>query len=138
MKFKKSMSLKLLLVDDDEMVLYLHQMMLKISGFPVRPVCLQDGREALTYLLQHYQEGDYYLILLDINMPVMNGWKFLEAIQKEAFLNKIAVIMVTSSIDAEDKLMASRFPEIIDFVEKPIDLSYFKNLVSLPQVSAYL
>ena len=132
------MSLKLLLVDDDEMVLYLHQMMLKISGFPVRPVGLKDGQEALTYLLQHYQEGDYYLILLDINMPVMNGWKFLDAIQKEPFLNKIAVIMVTSSIDAEDKLMASRFPEIIDFVEKPIDLSYFKNLVSLPQVSAYI
>lgn len=132
------MNLKLLLVDDDEMVLYLHQMMLKISGFPVQPVCLKDGREALTYLHQHYQDGDSYLILLDINMPELNGWEFVEAIQKEAFGDRISVIMVTSSVDAEDKLTASRFPEIIDFVEKPIDLSYFKNLVSLPQVSAHL
>lgn len=131
------MNLKLLLVDDDEMVLYLHRMMLKISGFPVQPVCLKDGREALTYLAKDYQEGDYYLMLLDINMPVMNGWEFLDAIQNEPFGHRLAVIMVTSSIDAEDKLLASRFTEIIDYVEKPIDISYFKNLVSLPQLRAY-
>lgn len=129
------MSLQVLLVDDDEMVIYLHKMLTRISGLAADPVCFGDGKATLDYLSSHYQAGNRYLVLLDINMPVMNGWEFLQAIQATAFAQALSVVMVTSSIDQVDRNQARQFKQVIDFVEKPLNVEVCKQMLLLPELA---
>jgi CheY-like chemotaxis protein len=129
------MGLKVLLVDDDDMVLYLHKAMLKINDLSSNPVSFQNGKAALDYLKEQYQAGDNYLILLDINMPVMSGWQFLEAIQTMPFADNLSIIMATSSIDQVDRQRAYQYKQVIDYVEKPLDVAWCKKIRLLPRIA---
>jgi len=72
------------------------------------------------------------LILLDINMPVMNGWDFLEDFHDSMIFmtEQIAVVMLTSSIATEDYLKSLHFPAVIAYLTKPLDLSKLDGIVS--------
>jgi CheY-like chemotaxis protein len=59
-----------------------------------------------------------HFVVLDINMPVMDGWGLLDIIEAD-FDKKIEIIMVTSSVDQGDKDKAASYSKIIDFLEKP-------------------
>jgi len=129
------MSLNVMLIDDDETVIYLHKIIVKNSSLTKEPFCAFNGEQALKYLKNRQPlNPDHFLILLDINMPVMNGWEFLDSIQQEDFASHISVVMVTSSVDKTDRKKAAQYIQVIDFVEKPItsdDCERLKNFVSL-------
>lgn len=129
------MSLKVLVVDDDEVVIFLHKMMVEDSGLSPEPISFKDGKAAIEYLNEQYKEGDFYLILLDINMPVMNGWEFLDAIQTMPFSNLTSVVMVTSSIDSIDRDKAKQYTQVIDYIEKPLNLDTCNRIKCLPQIA---
>lgn len=57
------------------------------------------------------------LIFLDINMPVMNGWNFLDKMEAEAMTYK--VVILTSSVNMIDRKMAANYKNVIGFIEKP-------------------
>ena len=61
------------------------------------------------------------LIFLDLNMPLMDGWQFLEQMKNDNYKNKVVVL--TSSISIVDKQGALSFPNVIDFCEKPVNKS---------------
>lgn len=61
------------------------------------------------------------VIFLDINMPVMNGWKFLEAMQKNG--QSFPVYILTSSTSELDRLQAKEYPAVKDFLNKPAQLA---------------
>eukprot|EP01136_Pigoraptor_vietnamica_P022282 Opistho-1_new@73241 len=103
------MKLNLLIVDDDKMVQTLHSIIAKKSGLTDSPINFADGQQAFDYIIKNNGD-DAYLILLDINMPVMNGWELLEALKKQALKNQIFVVMVSSSIDQHDLDKASTYP----------------------------
>lgn len=130
------MSLKVLVVDDDEVVIFLHKMMAVHSGLSPEPISFKDGKAAIEYLKEQYKEGDFYLILLDINMPVMNGWEFLDAIQTMPFSNLTSVVMVTSSIDSIDRDKAKQYTQVIDYVEKPLNIETCNRIKRLPQMAS--
>jgi CheY-like chemotaxis protein len=73
--------------------------------------------------------------LLDINMPVMNGWEFLQAVQTTDFADSLSVIMVTSSIDQGDREQARQFKQVITFMEKPLNVETCKQILHLPELS---
>jgi CheY-like chemotaxis protein len=131
------MSLKILIVDDDSVIILLHKEMVKrfISN---DLLCFLNGKSTLDYLTEHVNEGDSFLIFLDINMPIMNGWQFLDAIQALPFSNMISVVMVTSSIDTKDRGKAKQYPQVIDFVEKPLSIKTCNQLKQLPQLAGLL
>jgi CheY-like chemotaxis protein len=131
------MSLKVFIVDDDGVVVFLHKTSLKKSGLSINPLTFSNGKEALDYLLKHQDDEDEYLILLDINMPIMNGWKFLDEINLKSFANRVYVVMVTSSIYKNDRDKAMSYKNVIDFLVKPLNVESSDHVKSLPEIRAY-
>jgi CheY-like chemotaxis protein len=100
-----------LLVDDDESDNYYHKRILEKSGIAHRIEIVENGKEALDFLSAAWRcgqtESSGYqpeLIFLDINMPVMNGWEFLEEYEKleEVQKENMIIIMLTNSLNPND------------------------------------
>jgi len=122
------MTFRTLIVDDDSIIIFIHKKLVGRCGFPVAPETYLNGREALDNLIASADESTHSLILLDINMPVMSGWEFLDAIQDQPFAKHMKVAMVTSSVDASDKLKAKTYSQVIGFLEKPITVDMLNDL----------
>jgi CheY-like chemotaxis protein len=122
------MTFRTLIVDDDSIIIFIHKKLVGRCGFPVAPETYLNGREALDNLMASADESTHSLILLDINMPVMSGWEFLDAIQDQPFAKHMKVAMVTSSVDASDKLKAKTYSQVVGFLEKPITVDMLNDL----------
>lgn len=70
------------------------------------------------------------LIFLDINMPVMNGWDFLYRYLNQFEKRKDTIVVLSSSIDIQDKNRAREFSCVEGFIEKPLSPEKIKNLLS--------
>ena len=121
--------LEVLIIDDDDIVTLVQGKLLQNCNVCEHPLKFKRASDALEYL-SNASEGNDYLLLLDINMPLMNGWEFLEEIEKLAIKEHIYVYMVTSSIDYNDKEKANNYSRIVNFIEKPITI---KNCDQLKQ-----
>ena len=124
--------LKVLIIDDDEIVLLVQRKILQRCEVSNNPYSFKNGHDALKFLEK--ESGEYFLILLDINMPGMNGWQFLEKLKEVPDNKEIFVIMVTSSIDGYDKVAAGKYSNVIGFIEKPITAENCSKIRTLPQV----
>lgn len=122
------MNLEVIIVDDDKMVVYFHRILVEESGLSKTPVICMNGKEALDYLLAEDKPSKIYCLLLDINMPVMNGWEFLDEVAHHAVSERMVVAIVTSSIDKVDKQKAAGYALVFDYLEKPISLEMLHAL----------
>ncbi|MEG9328446.1 response regulator [Salinimicrobium catena] len=116
--------MKILIIEDDAIVAVMQKMW-------ITKVCqceaevFSNGQEALEFLdidCDENPEEDYF-IFLDINMPVMNGWNFLQVCEKRSYVSRISVVVVTSSRFVEDYRRAKQSPLVVDFQNKPMDAS---------------
>jgi CheY-like chemotaxis protein len=121
----------ILLVDDDKITNFLNQLLLNDLGVAEQVLAAENGQEALR-IIQEQCEGSGCpgLILLDVNMPVMNGFEFLEAYEKMAFTRKqsIIVIMLTTSLHPRDVKRLNGMP-IQGFLNKPLTKAMIQELV---------
>lgn len=122
------MKFEVFIVDDDKMITLVHKKMILKSNFHADPMSFPNGKEALDYILHNNVSDKTYCILLDINMPVMNGWEFLDAINLHKIESRILVFMITSSVDNADKEKAKTYPDVIDFLEKPVSVNRLEEL----------
>ena len=131
------MSIQILIVDDDKAVRFFHNITVTESTADSDPMSFCDGKEALDYLDVHFNDNDYYLVLLDINMPVMNGWDLLKAVSEKKYCNHVFFAMVTSSVDRADREKARSYSQVIDFVEKPISMEEYNRIVHTPPIAEF-
>lgn len=125
------MSHRVMLIDDSESDLLYTRIILQRSAVPYEVLAFEHAQEALRALKAGTAPVD--LILLDINMPGMNGFEFLEAYQAlrgDQQANAV-VVMLTSSPDAADRQRALAFSCVKGYVTKPIDRVSADSLVEL-------
>lgn len=86
-----------------------------------------NGKELISLLEQHPCD----IVLLDINMPEMNGFEFLDALLKNKNIdcNKLKIFILTSSLNVKDKEQAGKYPILKGYLEKPLNILNFKELI---------
>lgn len=110
------------LIDDDEVIVYLTNKLIASSEFCENIENFFDAQSALNRLNELRANGELYpdAILFDLNMPVMDGWQFIEAAQKVTEFRRLNFIVFTTSIDAADKNKSLKYKMIKDFITKPL------------------
>lgn len=122
---------KVLIVDDDHVILMIHKLKVMKTGVDLAPLEFMNGQEALEYIIENNKPEFFYIVLLDINMPVMSGWDFLDSIQKLNLKCKVKVAIVTSSVDQADQEKAKMYGEVFSYITKPVndsEMAVFKDL----------
>ena len=112
----------ILLVDDDEPTNYFHKIIITNSGCTNHVEVALNGIEALAYLNSNgngHPQPD--LILLDLNMPKMNGWEFMDEYKKldKAKKGKLILVMLTTSLNPADRERAMKVNGVSAFMSKP-------------------
>ncbi|UZH54584.1 response regulator [Salinimicrobium tongyeongense] len=126
--------LEILVVDDDKVVTLLHKNSLKSARIEPSPVLCYNGREALDYLRKNDRPNKHFLLLLDLNMPVLDGWKVLKQLKKNPMQAEVFVVVVTSSINHQDFARAQKYQHVIHYCRKPLTVACtlkIKNLEAL-------
>lgn len=123
----------ILLIDDDESTNFLHEIIINQAGIANQVISLLSGPAALDYL-QKKMNGEYPkpdLIFLDINMPGMNGWEFLDEYKKleKSQQGKFVVVMLTTSLHPQDAERAQGMNEINDFMNKPLTIEMLNDVI---------
>jgi CheY-like chemotaxis protein len=124
---------KICIIDDDEIYIFLMKKSFAAMGVDNEVLSFLNGADALEELLKlKYNNEDLpSIILLDINMPIMDGWEFLHEFRKlnTTISKKISVYIVSSSIASEDIEKSKTFPEIIDYLTKPVELDTLVSII---------
>lgn len=128
------MKKNVLLVDDDHIFNYLNQRIIQKMGFTDEIHSARNGQEAIE-LLNQYLTGTTALpdiIFLDLNMPVMDGFAFLEAFKRMNMpgKEKISIIIVTSSQDPKD-IQRAKDLGVDHYLSKPITEEGIKTALAL-------
>jgi CheY-like chemotaxis protein len=121
----------ILLVDDDNATNMLNSFVLKKMAVSQSVKVVLNGSEALDYLLSITNEGQCpEFIFLDINMPKMDGWEFMEEYREMKIERQRAkVILLTTSENPDDIEKAAKYPEILEYCNKPLTKEIISNLM---------
>jgi CheY-like chemotaxis protein len=120
------------IIDDDKIYQFMLTRLIKNNMLSERIVTFMDGEKAIQYLSENKADTKNIpdIIFLDINMPIMDGWQFLEeyANIKAELKKKIVIIMLSSSINPIDVERANKITEIADYIVKPIKSEELKRV----------
>ncbi|WP_301928621.1 response regulator [Ferruginibacter sp.] len=128
----------IMVIDDDEPTNFISTMLIEEAGCTHHLEIADSGMKALNYLKKATEEvgskGDFIppdLVFLDINMPRMNGWEFLTEFRKisNGHALKPVIIMLTTSLNPDDKQRAENIPEIADFENKPLTKEMIERII---------
>ena len=122
-------SSNILLVEDDQVDVMTIKEALKDAKITSRLVIVNNGEEAMTFLRNPENEKPG-IILLDLNMPKMNGIEFLQIIKKDDLLKDIPVVVLTISKEDQDKVDSFNLG-VAGYMIKPVDSRGFVDVTRL-------
>ena len=121
----------ILLIDDNEHDNFFHERAIGKNNTGTLVVIKENGEAALDYLRSNKDTDTHPdLIFLDINMPHMNGWEFLDAYSKldKELQSRAIIIMLTTSGNPEDEAKAKTWSSVADFITKPLTKEILKEI----------
>ena len=120
----------ILLIDDDEEDCFFHQIVIEKMDITNSIATAGNGEEALAYLQKENQVIPE-LIFLDINMPRMNGWEFLEQYKHLDPKRKarITIMMLTTSVNPADVKRAEQFEDVTGYRCKPLSVEMLSEIL---------
>ncbi|MFM9987784.1 two-component system response regulator [Flavobacterium sp.] len=116
------------IIDDDKIFIFVLKKLLGKNESFDQVLDFKNGEEVLK-ILSDKNNILPSIILLDINMPVIDGWQFLEQIEKLPNKNKLNIFIMSSSIDANDIEKSKSFSTVKDFISKPINNEKLNKLI---------
>ncbi len=125
------------IVDDDKIYRYTTETYIQLLNLAEEVKTFGDGEEAIESIKKNISNPDQLpdVILLDVNMPIMDGWDFIEEfITLSGISKKIALYMVSSSIDERDRARALEINQITDYIIKPITEEQLVKLVQAKEL----
>lgn len=112
------------IIEDDEIHCFIITSLMAAQQFAEQTITFSHGQQALDYLSAHGHVPDQLpdVIILDITMPVMDAWEFLDHFKeiKGSLSKKIPVFVLTTSIFESDEHKATAYPEVAGFIVKPL------------------
>lgn len=126
---------KVICIDDDPITLMLCKKVMERVEFASEINTLQNGEEAIK-LFEDNEKIDTKnapnIVFIDLNMPVMNGWEFLDEYLKREYQKKFKThfIVLSSTIDPKDVEKSKSYPMVVDFLSKPITKTMLEELKS--------
>lgn len=123
------------IIDDDNIYINLVSKIIELKKLSESVLVFNNGKEALDFFLQSLQKEENedvpQVIFLDLNMPVMDGWGFLDKFSKikNQIRKKIDLYVVSSSIDSRDIERAKSIDIVSDYLTKPIKLHDFERIL---------
>lgn len=125
---------KVWIIDDDPLFIYGVKRLMNRVDFADEIEVFQNGLEAFNQLSLQVKRGTGILpdaILLDINMPVWDGWDFMQAIKSLELENSVKLFVITSSRLSSDTINALKHPVVQGFYRKPITSDNLRQMKSL-------
>ena len=108
---------KILLIDDDAAANYLSKELLESLNAAKE---IEIAENVLRALKMISQEDCPDIVFLDIKMPGLDGFDFLDKLKKLTLSKNVKIVMLTSSLRPEDKLRAFSYKAVVDYLEKPL------------------
>ncbi len=127
---------RVLCINDNDITLFILKRTLTKSNFAEQITEKGDGRQAINYCQQlidsnEHHTGNYpQVIFLDLHMPVMDGWEFLDKFSTEIWpsFKETKIVITSQSIDIDDSIRAKEYPFVVDFLKNPITVDYLVQL----------
>lgn len=122
------------IVDDDKIYRYVFERQLKKQDSSIQIAQFTNGATAFEAMQEAItrQQGIPSIIFLDLNMPIMNGWEFLEAFERLSLelQKRIHIFVVSSSINQKDMQNAKENQHVEDYLIKPVRPEQLKTVLS--------
>ena len=121
------------IIDDDDVYQYTITKAIQKNSIVKKILVFSDGKEGIDFLIDNIANVEDIpdIIFLDINMPIMDGWQFLEQYVKlkPRVGKKVTIYMISSSVDPVDVERAKAISEISDYLIKPIKSEQVKEII---------
>jgi len=137
---------KVLCIDDDQITLVICDMVIKKAGFAKEVITANNGKEGIAWFSELFSKNNTsadknppQVIFLDLNMPIMNGWDFLEDYLMKYYdrLPGTKVVIVSSTVNPEDFSRANRYDIVIDFINKPLTTEGLEGLMENQHLNSF-
>lgn len=119
--------MKVLMIDDNELDLLISKKLISKQDKSLEFTEFSNATEAINFL-KGQEKMDFDIVLLDLNMPEMNGWEFLDE-YKELQFPKANVYILTSSLDTRDKLKSKEYEVVKGYFDKPLKHHYIAEII---------
>jgi len=127
--------LNLLVIDDDDINIFIIKKIVEKTGFDIDMVARNNGQQAIDYINETIAQNNPLpqLVLIDINMPVMNGWEFIEAYEMLNIEQKVDMYILSSSVYENDIEKTKSYKAVKGFISKPLSMERLTELVKATQ-----
>lgn len=123
--------INLLVIDDDDINIFIIKKIVEKTELAINMISKANGQQAIDFIKATLTNPEEFphLMLIDINMPIMNGWEFVEAYQMLNVQQSVDMYILSSSVYENDIEKTKSYNSVKGFISKPLSIERLKELV---------